>query len=144
MLKVLSVLSFLLMVGGILGLILRGELLYPYVWLIALQGAAVLLMFWARLTFGMGSFHFAADPTEDKLITSGPYRWIRHPIYTAVLLFSLPPAIISRSPAALAFAVLIVLGAVTRMFCEEQYLRKHYPDYAEYAARTRRIIPLIF
>ena len=53
---------------------------------IALQGLAIALMLWARLTFGMRSFHATANPTEGGLVTAGPYRYWRHPIYAAVLL----------------------------------------------------------
>ena len=144
MLRVLSVLSFLFMVIGILGLIRQGQLLYHDPLLIAIQTAAVLLMFWARLTFGLGSFHLAANPTEEKLVTNGPYRWIRHPIYTAVILFCLPAAIHGGKYKALCMAGLILLGALIRIFCEESYLRRRFPDYKDYAARSWRIIPGIF
>ena len=51
------------------------------------QVAAVLLMVWARMTFGRRSFHAAANPTAGGLVTWGPYRYWRHPIYSAILLF---------------------------------------------------------
>jgi protein-S-isoprenylcysteine O-methyltransferase Ste14 len=41
---------------------------------------------WARVAFGRRSFHLAANPTEGGLVTTGPYRLIRHPIYTGVCL----------------------------------------------------------
>ena len=44
---------------------------------ITVQAAAALLMIWARLTFGMRSFHASANPTEGGLVTRGPYRWLR-------------------------------------------------------------------
>lgn len=144
MFKLASSISFLAMVAGILGLILRRELLHPLPWLIAVQAGAVLLMFWARVTFGMGSFHLAADPTEDKLITSGPYRWIRHPIYAAVIFFTLPPAVVSAQAPSLALAALILLGAIIRMLCEEHLLIRRFPEYREYASKTRRLIPWVF
>src|SRR4051794_18856351 len=54
---------------------------------IAIQVIAGLLMLWARLTFGLRSFHGTANPTAGGLITTGPYRYIRHPIYAAILYF---------------------------------------------------------
>src|SRR5262245_36894731 len=54
---------------------------------IAVQVAAGALMLWARLTFRVRSFHAGADPTPGGLVTTGPYRFVRHPIYTAILLF---------------------------------------------------------
>ena len=45
-------------------------------------------MLWARLTFGWRSFHAGARPTEGGIVTRGPYHWVRHPIYLAILLFT--------------------------------------------------------
>lgn len=53
----------------------------------AVQVVAAALMLWARFTFGGRSFRAGANPTEGGLVTTGPYRFVRHPIYTAVLLF---------------------------------------------------------
>jgi protein-S-isoprenylcysteine O-methyltransferase Ste14 len=54
---------------------------------ITIQVIAALLMVWARLTFGIRSFHGTANPTAGGLVTTGPYRYIRHPIYAAILYF---------------------------------------------------------
>src|SRR5579862_6825169 len=54
---------------------------------IAIQVIAALLMAWARLTFGIRSFHGTANPTAGGLVTTGPYKYIRHPIYAAILYF---------------------------------------------------------
>ena len=54
---------------------------------ITIQVIAALLMLWARLTFGIRSFHGTANPTAGGLVTTGPYRYIRHPIYAAILYF---------------------------------------------------------
>jgi protein-S-isoprenylcysteine O-methyltransferase Ste14 len=54
---------------------------------ITIQVVAALLMVWARLTFGIRSFHGTANPTAGGLVTTGPYRYFRHPIYAAILYF---------------------------------------------------------
>ena len=77
-------------------------------------------------------------------MTSGPYRYLRHPIYAAVCLFTVAGALAYRTPAALGFASLVLLGAVGRMISEEALLRDRYPEYAGYAARTSRMIPYLF
>ena len=51
-----------------------------------LQLLGLALMIWARLTFGLRSFRFAANPTQGGLVTKGPYRYIRNPIYAAAWL----------------------------------------------------------
>ena len=54
---------------------------------ITIQVIAALLMVWARLMFGIRSFHGTANSTAGGLVTTGPYRYIRHPIYAAILYF---------------------------------------------------------
>ena len=80
MLQALSILGYLGMIVGLLGLAATRSLFAASPLAIVPQAAAVLLMLWARATFGRRSFHFAASPTEGGLVTTGPYRWIRHPI----------------------------------------------------------------
>jgi protein-S-isoprenylcysteine O-methyltransferase Ste14 len=132
------------MVAGLAGLLVRQELFSPSPLVIAIQVCAVALMVWARITFGQRSFHAAANPTAGGLVTSGPYRFIRHPIYTAVCLFLWPGAIAHGSAIALSLALLSTVGAVLRMWCEEQLLVGTYPEYAVYAKKTKRMIPGVF
>ncbi|MDB4909667.1 MAG: putative methyltransferase [Gemmatimonadetes bacterium] len=113
---------------------------------VALQALAAALMLWARVTFGMRSFHATANPTAGGLVTAGPYRYWRHPIYASVLLFvwagvlgqGAAPAIVALILGAMATAMTIV-----RVQAEEQLLRASMPEYASYAARTKRFIPFV-
>jgi protein-S-isoprenylcysteine O-methyltransferase Ste14 len=107
------------------------------------QVTAVALMVWARITFGRRSFHAGANPTKGGLVTTGPYRFIRHPIYTAVCLFTTVGAAAHFSWGTILLGGLVWGGAILRMFCEEQFLAAQYPDYAQYAARTARMIPFV-
>ncbi|MGB8657230.1 MAG: methyltransferase [Candidatus Zixiibacteriota bacterium] len=143
MLGLLSVFGFVLMVAGLLGLIVTRSLFSFNPLVITVQTAAVVLMVWARITLGHRSFHATAAPTEGALITNGPYRYIRHPIYTAVCLFTCAGALAHPSFAAL-LVILVLIGAVARMFAEEKLLRARYPGYKAYAAATKRMVPFVF
>ncbi|MDQ2767435.1 MAG: isoprenylcysteine carboxylmethyltransferase family protein [Gemmatimonadota bacterium] len=114
---------------------------------IGLQGLAVALMLWARLTFGMRSFHATANPTEGGLVTAGPYRYWRHPIYAAVLLF-VWSGVLTHGAAPttldLALGVFATMMTAVRIQAEEELLRASMPEYAAYAARTKRLIPFVF
>ncbi len=142
--KFLSISGYLLMVSGILGLIFTRSLFSSFTITIALQVIALLLMFWARKTLGMRSFHLSAEPTKGVLITSGPYKYIRHPIYASVCLFVLASVIGSFSLLSLLFALIVIAGSILRIFCEEKSLLKIYPEYAEYSQKSKRMIPFIF
>jgi len=142
--KSLSLFGLLLMTLGAVGLVFTGHLFARVPWAIAVQVVAAALMLWARVTFGARSFHASANPTEGGLVTSGPYRYIRHPIYTAICLFTLAAALASPSWTMFACWVLVAIGSWIRMRTEETLLVGMYPDYRAYAERTQRMIPYIF
>jgi protein-S-isoprenylcysteine O-methyltransferase Ste14 len=142
--RIASVLGLLAMIAGILALLWLRSLFHLFFLVILLQAAAALLIIWARLLFGWRSFHFAANPTRGGLVTTGPYHFIRHPIYAAVCLFVWAGALGSLSLLSFLSALLTTLGAVIRVFCEERLLAEGYPEYLEYAARTKRMIPYLF
>ena len=142
-----STVATIVLILTIVYLLQRHELLARNALGIAIQIAAVMLMLWARLTFGLRSFHAVATPTKGGLVTAGPYRFLRHPIYAAVLLF-VWSGILSQGAWASAVAILlgIVATAMTavRIQAEEQLLRVTFPEYAAYAARTKRVVPFLF
>lgn len=144
MLKRLSIIGYIAMIGGFLGLLAMGALLSPAPAVIAVQLVAVLLFLWARIILGLRSYHVAADPTKGCLVTSGPYRWIRHPIYTAFCVFTLAGAAAHWSWLSGLCGGLVVGSALTRIFCEETLLAARYPEYRQYAARTWRMIPYVY
>src|SRR5215467_9659588 len=92
----------------------------------ALQVAAILLVLWARFTFGFRSFHFAANPTRGPLITTGPYRYVRNPIYAAAWLLTWVGAAAHWSVENAALAAGIAFTLVARIACEEKLLRAAY------------------
>ena len=88
MLKTLSIIGYVGMIGALLGLLATRTLFSSAPLVISVQVLAFVLFLWARFTFGRRSFHVVADPTEGGLVTGGPYRYIRHPIYAAFCLFT--------------------------------------------------------
>jgi protein-S-isoprenylcysteine O-methyltransferase Ste14 len=143
-LKLLSILAYVVMVGGLIALLVTRSLFSSAPLVIIIQAAAILLMIWARVTFGSRSFHLAANPTEGGLVTTGPYRLIRHPIYTAVCLFVLAGVLSHWSWSAASLGGLIVGGSLLRLFTEEALVVQRYPEYRQYAARTWRMVPFLF
>ena len=144
MLKLISILGVVVMVGALIGLYQIGVLFTAQPIAIALQLIAIALMVWARVTFGHRSFHAAANPTAGGLVTTGPYRFIRHPIYTAACLFGWGPVVVHWSLVSVAWGILLLLGALMRMMCEEQLVKQKYPEYVEYAKITKRMVPYVF
>jgi len=84
---------------------------------------------------------FGVLPEARGLVTRGPYRLVRHPVYLGELGACCGLAL--ASPTVTNGAVLAVFAAaqVVRMGLEERALTRAFPDYASYAARTPRLLP---
>ncbi|MFI4929412.1 MAG: methyltransferase family protein [Burkholderiales bacterium] len=108
----------------------------------ALAAAGVLLGLWALSCNRPGNFNIRPAPREDgQLVQRGPYRWIRHPMYTAVMAYGLAGALAGTSLWGwLAFAALVAVLATKATF-EERWMLAAHPAYAAYRARTRRFLP---
>lgn len=74
----------------------------------------------------------------------GPYRFIRHPIYAAICLFTSAGVAGHWSWSAGLCGGLVLASAVIRMLCEEVLLAARYPEYAQYTARTWRMVPYVY
>jgi len=143
-LKLASIGVFIVLIFAVTVLVVQHSFFARNTIGIAVQVLAVLLILWARLTFGRRSFHLAANPTEGGLVTTGPYRFLRHPIYAAFL-YLLWAGVLSHLSAVNCLLALIATAAIAvRMVMEERLLIKRYPEYQAYAARTKRIIPFVF
>lgn len=97
--------------------------------------------------FSMSKSRFSIFPAPRKdaqLISSGVYAVIRHPMYTAVLLFCMGCIINSRAwwPFLIWIGLLIVLLLKIRL--EEQLLDKKFPGYAAYRKKTYRLVPYVW
>ena len=143
-LKTLSVVGFVIMVTAIVAMFYRRCLLGTGPITAGVQVVAILLMIWARMTFGHRSFHAVANPTEGGLVTTGPYHYLRHPIYAAVLWFVMSGAAAHLSLESILLALVLVAGAALRIYAEERLVVQRYPEYVAYAARTPRVIPFLF
>ena len=144
MFDALSIVGLLTMMAALAGLYALGDLFSPMPIVIGVQVAAVALMAWARLTFGIRSFHASADPTAGGLVTTGPYRYIRHPIYAAGCLIGWAGVASHFSLGSLGLGALLFIGGLTRIICEERLIKEKYPQYAEYSKTTNRMIPYLF
>lgn len=79
---------------------------------------------------------------NQQLTTSGPYAYVRNPLYIGTLLAALGLVIASQSTTLfIIFLIAFLLIYLPVMELEEQHLRDIFPDYAAYAARVHRLLP---
>ncbi|MFH1010655.1 MAG: isoprenylcysteine carboxylmethyltransferase family protein [bacterium] len=142
--KTISIIAFILGVSALAALVICHGLFSPSPIVILLQALAILLMLWARRIFGRRSFHFAANPTSGELVTSGPYRYIRHPVYAAIMIFTVAGVAANLSISNSILGLVVVSGMIIRALCEERLLRAQCPEYTEYSKHTWRLIPFMF
>ena len=103
-----------------------------------------LLFAWSLLHL-RGAFTGNVDPVTNRLVTTGPYRFVRHPVYLAMIGMVFGLAIGLRSVLGIALIVLTFIpSAICRARLEEAALEEKFGDaWIAYRSRTRFILPLI-
>jgi protein-S-isoprenylcysteine O-methyltransferase Ste14 len=101
------------------------------------------LAVWARIYLGRNWGMPMTEKAEPELVTSGPYRYVRHPIYSGLLLAFLGTALATNLYWLIGLAV-IGTYFVYSATVEERILTSSFPkDYPSYRARTKMLIPFV-
>lgn len=79
---------------------------------------------------------------DRELTTTGPYRFVRHPLYAGSIVIAAGFALAARSLWVVA-AMALLFAAIywPTMMSEEEYLRAHFPGYDDYARQVPRLLP---
>jgi len=81
---------------------------------------------------------------EHELIVRGPYRLVRHPIYTGLLVLLIGTVILQAHLGGIIGLVLVFVSLWIKLSDEEELMLKQFPDqYAAYRQRVKRVIPFI-
>ncbi|MDE2127889.1 MAG: isoprenylcysteine carboxylmethyltransferase family protein [Armatimonadetes bacterium] len=109
---------------------------------IVLLGLAVAV--WARFTIGRNWSGTVTFKDDHKLVQNGPYAFVRHPIYTGLLLMFLGTAIAGGRLSGLVALPLAVLSCWIKLRQEEGLMVQHFgAQYTEYKTRVKALVPFV-
>jgi protein-S-isoprenylcysteine O-methyltransferase Ste14 len=103
------------------------------------------IMHWAEAVLDKQFSIVVTIQENHQLVTAGPYRYLRHPRYLGIVLFSLGFSCIYRSWLALILAAGLTMLLIGRIHIEEMLLHREFgPDWEAYSQKTWRLIPFIY
>jgi protein-S-isoprenylcysteine O-methyltransferase Ste14 len=111
---------------------------------VILTVAGMAFLVWGRQSLGRNWSQTVAVKQDHELVTSGPYRFMRHPMYAGGLLACIGSAIVAGGPWVF---LLLILGAIFlwRVHAEDQLMEQQFPnEYPAYEWRTKALIPFIW
>ena len=115
-------------------------------WLgVGICALGLILAGWARKTLGAEWSQDVELKQGHRLVTTGPYRFVRHPIYTCHLVMGLGTAITFGRIAGFAGCLLFFIGFWIKLGQEEELLVRHFPEeYPAYKRRVKALAPFLF
>jgi len=104
------------------------------------------LALWSVFVMGIGRFNIQPEvKTRAKLVTKGPYRMIRNPMYSGLILFFGVGIIQSLEIINTAVFILLIIVLLSKIFLEEKYLSSKFgKSYQEYKNKSYRLFPYIY
>lgn len=110
----------------------------------ALAIAGLIVMLWARVTIGSNWSGSVVLKENHELITRGPYAYVRHPIYTGLLMMVLGTVLYFGQVAGLLWLAIGCVAFFVKVRSEEQLMTRTFPDqYPEYRKRVKAIVPFV-
>ncbi len=107
--------------------------------------AAMILIFWSLLSMRKSKLRVFPTPAQDAvLITNGPYRWVRHPMYSSLLMGGTGLLIDQFSLDRFLIFLLLAIVLHFKMSWEEKMLQLKFSSYHQYMKSSYRLFPFIY
>ncbi len=111
---------------------------------VALTYAGLALAIWARLILGRNWSATVTIKEDHRLVRTGPYSVVRHPIYSGLLLAVLGTALVVGELRGLAAVAIAFVGLLAKSRTEERFLTEQFgQEYEEYRQHTRALVPFV-
>jgi protein-S-isoprenylcysteine O-methyltransferase Ste14 len=111
--------------------------------MVGLTAGGLAFTWWARLHMGRLWNGGVSRTADHRIIESGPFALVRHPIYTGMIAAVWAVAVLQARPIALLGAVLFALGFILKARLEERFLAAEFPGYEDYSSRVPMIVPFV-
>jgi protein-S-isoprenylcysteine O-methyltransferase Ste14 len=129
---------------SILLILVTGWPFASYIPLLITQIVGGMLGIWAIATMGRTNTNITPLVKQSAmLVTNGPYAFIRHPMYSAVLLTIWPLIVDQYSLFRLAIGLVLTIDLIVKLLFEESLLRQRFAGYEIYMKETKRLIPFV-
>ncbi len=114
-------------------------------WYFVFTYLSVFLALWATWVMRKSTLTVMPDPGNKFIIISkGPYRVIRHPMYASLFLFIIPLVIYDLNFINVSLFLLFAVNQIMKLIYEENIIVAKYPEYLNYKQKTWRLLPYIF
>ena len=126
-------------------LVVTGPVIPRQLWPLIAMCAGITLIVWAVAKIRFYNLRIEPEPSkESRLITSGPFRLIRHPMYSGGMLIGVAWVWNDFSLLRLFMLVILFVDFLVKLHYEERLLTERFPEYAEYMKRTKRLVPFVY
>ncbi|HZZ36042.1 MAG TPA: isoprenylcysteine carboxylmethyltransferase family protein, partial [Caulobacteraceae bacterium] len=115
-------------------------------WLLAVAAlVGVSITWWARIQLGRLWSSTVTRKADHRVVDTGPYRLVRHPIYTGIIFATIATMIVAGSAFAVVGAALMLAGWYVKARLEERFLRAELgaSAYDDYARRVPMLLPFV-
>lgn len=143
MIKIISKIALPVLGVAILYLMFSGNFFSLSPFVIIGQLLAIALSVWARRSFQSGQFSIHAEPIDGPMLRTGPYQFIRHPMYASALLLIWSSIFGHLSQVTIIIGFIVTCVITIRIITEDRFLLTQFPEYTEYSRTTKRVIPFL-
>lgn len=106
---------------------------------------AIMIVAWSLWVMRISKIRILPMPhLEAALITSGPYRLLRHPMYTAVLLFTGGLSIDYLNWEKVIIWLILLIVLIIKLHWEERMLKQQFPEYPSYQQKSFKLVPYLY